>query len=254
MNRLPFRRDTKRVPLFGLGCAAGAAGLNRVADYLKGHPTEAAILLSIELCSLTIQRDDLSIANIIASGLFGDGGAAVLMVGDEHPLAGSAPMEYLGGRCAFVEESERVLGWDVVDSGFKIVLANNVADTIAKELPGDLEALMADTGADAPSFFVAHPGGPRVIAAAAEALGVDSDALEKSRASLEQYGNLSSAAVLFVLADTLAEMPAPGSTGAFFAFGPGFTAEIGLLKARSINGHAKQHLEPPLVTRVQPSL
>ena len=92
MNRLPFRRDTRRTPLFGLGCLAGVAGINRVGDYLKGHPTHAAILISVELCSLTLQKQDLSVANIIASGLFGDGCAAVLMVGDEHPLAETAPL------------------------------------------------------------------------------------------------------------------------------------------------------------------
>ena len=94
MNRLPFSAATKRVPL-GLGCLAGCAGVNRLGDYLKGHPTEAGLMLSVELCSLTLQREDLSVANIIASGLFGDGCGVVLMVGDEHPLGneGSAFME-----------------------------------------------------------------------------------------------------------------------------------------------------------------
>src|SRR5215207_10670513 len=87
MNRIPFPRGMKRLPLFGLGCVGGAAGIARTADYLQGHPDEAVILFAVELCSLTIQRDDLSMANLVASGLFGDGAAAVLMVGDDHPRA-----------------------------------------------------------------------------------------------------------------------------------------------------------------------
>src|SRR5512147_680108 len=87
MNRIPFSRGMKRLPLFGLGCMGGAAGIARTADYLQGHPNECVILLAVELCSLTIQRDDLSLANLVASGLFGDGAAAVLMVGDDHPRA-----------------------------------------------------------------------------------------------------------------------------------------------------------------------
>ena len=119
MNQLPFSRQTKRTPLFGLGCLAGVAGLNRVGDYLKGHPKEAAILVSVELCSLTLQKRDLSIANIIASGLFGDGCAAVLMVGDEHPLAQTARLRWQSPRSAFFPDTERVMG--DVDTGFKVI-------------------------------------------------------------------------------------------------------------------------------------
>ena len=93
MNRIDFASDLKRIPLFGLGCLAGTAGIARVADYLKGYPDEAAILLSVELCSLTLQAEDLSVANIISSGLFGDGAAAVLLVGDKHALANEVEVQ-----------------------------------------------------------------------------------------------------------------------------------------------------------------
>jgi alkylresorcinol/alkylpyrone synthase len=239
MNRLPFRRDTKRMPLFGLGCLAGAAGINRVADYLVGHPDQAAILISVELCSLTIQKEDLSVANIIASGLFGDGGAAVLLVGDEHPLAASAPLEVFGRRSAFFPDTERVMGWDVVDSGFKVVLANNVASLVASELPGELDDVLQSEGLDErPTFFVGHPGGPKVLHAAAEALGLDDTAFKKSWDSLARYGNMSSTSVLFVLRDVLDDLPEPGALGLIFAFGPAFCAELGLLRVQAPNGHA----------------
>src|SRR5690606_29128032 len=121
MNRLPFAPTLKRLPLFGLGCVGGAAGLARVSEYLRGHPREAAILLSVELCSLTFQLEDVSVANLVSTGLFGDGAAAVLLVGAHHPLADRTPRPtVLASRSAFFPDTERVMGWDVVDAGFKV--------------------------------------------------------------------------------------------------------------------------------------
>ncbi|MEC8360013.1 MAG: type III polyketide synthase, partial [SAR324 cluster bacterium] len=122
MNRLPFAPTTRRIPLFGLGCLAGTAGIARCADYLRAYPTHAALLLSVELCSLTLQKQDLSVANLVASGLFGDGAAAVLLVGDEHPLASAAPVGVLDSCSVFFPDSEEVMGWEVSASGLKIVL------------------------------------------------------------------------------------------------------------------------------------
>ena len=234
MNQLPFPRTARRMPLFGLGCLAGAAGINRVTDFLKGHPKAAAVFVSVELCSLTLQKEDLSVANIVASGLFGDGGAAVVMVGDEHPLAAQAPVRVEATRSHFIPDSERVMGWDVVDSGFKVVLAPTVAEIVADEMPGALDALLeqcalerADLG-----FFVGHPGGPKVLRSAAKALGLTDDDFARSWESLARYGNMSSTSVLFVLADALADGFEPGSKGLLFAFGPAFCAELCLLEAR----------------------
>jgi alkylresorcinol/alkylpyrone synthase len=234
MNRLPLRPDLKRMPLFGLGCLAGVAGLNRAGDYLLGHPREAAVLLSVELCSLTLQKEDLSIANIIASGLFGDGAAAVLMVGDEHPLAVGAPLRWSSPKACFFPDTERVMGWDVVDSGFRVVLAPAVADIVAAELPGALDALCESEGFGRSelAFYVAHPGGPKVLTAAAAALGLDDSAFAASWDSLRRHGNMSSTSVLFVLAELLSSgRLEPGARGAMFAMGPAFCAELALLEA-----------------------
>ena len=234
MNRMPLSRACKRVPLFGLGCLGGAAGVNRAADYLVGHPKEAAIMLSVELCSLTIQKDDLSVPNIIASGLFGDGCAAVLLVGDEHPLAESAALRVFGARSAFFPDTERVMGWDVVDSGFKVILAPNVAEIVAERLPAELEDLLEKEGlqGEKPTFFVGHPGGPKILKTTEQALDLPPDALKPSWDSLAKYGNMSSTSVLFVLGDTLASPPQAGELGLMFAFGPAFCCELGLLRAR----------------------
>ena len=232
MNTLGFSRDTRRTPLFGLGCLAGVAGINRVGDYLKGHPDQAAVLVAVELCSLTLQRDDLSVANIIASGLFGDGCAAVLMVGDEHPLAKSSPLEWSNPRSAFFENTERVMGWDVVGSGFKVVLSPEVPRLVAEELPGEVEGLMQDASmpGQRPDFIVAHPGGPKVLEALQDALDLGPEDLKLSWESLKAYGNMSSASVLFILHDTLKAPPPPGSVGMMAALGPGFCAELNLLR------------------------
>ncbi|MEE2755595.1 MAG: type III polyketide synthase [Myxococcota bacterium] len=232
MNQLPFRRDTRRMPLFGLGCLAGVAGINRVGDYLDGHPDQAALLVSVELCSLTLQKQDLSVANIVASGLFGDGCAAVLMVGDEHPLAATAPLRWSNPRSAFFQDTERVMGWDVVDSGFKVVLSPDVPKIVAEELPSEVEALMADSGLEQarPDFLVAHPGGPKVMKAMETALGLDEDALALSWDSLARYGNMSSSSVLFVLRERMKNLPPAGSVGMMAAMGPAFCAELNLLE------------------------
>ncbi|MBJ93931.1 MAG: type III polyketide synthase [Rickettsiales bacterium] len=235
MNQLPFPRSTRRTPLFGLGCLAGVAGINRVGDYLVGHPKEAAILIAVELCSLTLQKEDLSVANLIASGLFGDGCAAVLMVGDEHPLAASAPLEWSNPRSAFFPETERIMGWDVVDSGFKVVLSPEVPKLVANEVPGEVKALLeeAEVGQDKPDFVVAHPGGPRVLEALQAALELEPEMLQHSWDSLEQHGNMSSASVLFILKDTLENLPPTNSVGMMTALGPGFCAEFNLIRRAS---------------------
>ena len=136
MNRIPFSRHMKRLPLFGLGCMGGAAGIARTADYLQGHPQDAVILFAVELCSLTIQRDDLSLANLIASGLFGDGSAAVLMVGDDHPLAQPGLPRVIDSQSQFFPETEHIMGWDVTNSGFKVLLSADIAELARKTLDG----------------------------------------------------------------------------------------------------------------------
>lgn len=233
MNRLPFAPTTRRMPLFGLGCLAGAAGINRVADFLRGQPQAAAVFVSVELCSLTLQKNDLSIANIVASGLFGDGAAALLMVGDEHPLAAKAPLKVVAGRSHFIADSEEVMGWNVVDSGFEIVLAPNVAEVVATEMPKALDALLREQQMQRSDlgFFIGHPGGPKVLRSAATALGLSDEDFALSWDSLARYGNMSSTSVLFVLAEAIQAGFKNADYGLLFAFGPGFCAELVLLRA-----------------------
>lgn len=227
--RLGLRRDVKRLPSFGLGCVAGASGIARVHDYLLGHPTEVGVLISVELCSLTLQRDDETMANFVASGLFGDGAAAVVMVGDARGESGPA---IIATRSSYYPETRDVIGWKVRSTGFEIVLGAGVADVIVRYFPAEVEAFLADnslTVADV-GHWIAHPGGPRVLEAFADSLELPRDKFDPSWASLERVGNLSSSSVLHVLADTMHEQPVAGATGLLFAIGPGVSAEFVLLE------------------------
>jgi alkylresorcinol/alkylpyrone synthase len=234
MNRVPFSRGMKRLPLFGLGCMGGAAGIARTADYLQGHPGEAVILLTVELCSLTIQRDDLSLANLVASGLFGDGAAAVLMVGDDHPLAKPGLPRVIDSQSQFFPETEHIMGWDVGDSGFKVRLSADIAGLARSEVRPSLETFLARhnlTITDIDHWLV-HPGGPRVIQALEDGLGLPDQALAMSWESLAEVGNISSASVLLILDKTMKRLPwgKPGERGVLMAMGPAFSAELVLLQ------------------------
>lgn len=229
VNRLGLRPDIKRTPIFGLGCVAGAAGVARAADYLRAFPTEVALLVSVELCSLTLQRDDLSPANLVASGLFGDGAAAVVLVGAVRAAAGP---QVIATRSVFYPDTEHVMGWHVTSEGFRIVLSAEVPLMATRHLRGDAEAFLASerlrlTDID---FYVCHTGGPKVLEAVQEALELPPGALALSWKSLREVGNLSSASVLLVLGDTMARQPPPGSRGLMIAMGPGFCSELVLLR------------------------
>ena len=233
MNRLGLRSDTKRLPLFGLGCVAGAAGIARVADYLRAFPDQVAVLLAVELCSLTVQKEDLSIPNLIATGLFGDGAAAVILGGRDR----SAPrpgFRVVATRSVFYPDSERVMGWDISEQGFRIVLSAEVPDVVREHLRCDVDAFLAENGLERSSirYWICHPGGPKVLSAMEESLELPPGALDLTWESLRNVGNLSSASVLMVLRDTLDRLPddAEPGFGLLLAMGPGFCSELVLLE------------------------
>jgi alkylresorcinol/alkylpyrone synthase len=231
MNRLGLRPDVKRTPIFGLGCVAGAAGTARASDVLRAYPDQVAVLLSVELCSLTLQREDLSIANIIASGLFGDGAAALVLSGAERPASGVPRI--LATRSVFYPDTERVMGWDVVNGGFKVVLSAKVPDVVRGHVREDVGGFLGEQGLRTQDIrhWVAHTGGPKVLEAFESTLELPAGALARSWKSLRETGNLSSASVLFVLESLLASGDAqPGDFGLLMAMGPGFCAELVLLQ------------------------
>jgi len=238
--RVGLRQDVKRVPLFGLGCVAGAAGTARMHDYLRAFPDQVAALLAVELCSLTIQRKDNSVANLVATSLFGDGAAAVIAEGANRTDAGRTVPAERGGRTGprvvatrsrMYPDTEEVMGWRIGSDGFRIVLSVDVATVTEKYLGDDVRLFLADHGLTPQdvSTWVCHPGGPRVIEAVENVLDLPGDALDHTRNSLRNNGNLSSVSVLDVLRANIAEPPPAGSIGLMIAMGPGFCSELVLL-------------------------
>jgi alkylresorcinol/alkylpyrone synthase len=230
VNRLGLQPRVKRVPIFGLGCVAGAAGVARAADYLHAFPGEVAVLLSVELCSLTLQRYDLSIPNLIASGLFGDGAAAVVLAGRDLQLSGPT---VVATRSVFYPDSERVMGWDVTSAGFRLVLSAQVPEMVDRHLRRDVDAFLGERGLTRRDIqvWVAHPGGPKVLHAMEDALELHEGELEATWRSLREVGNISSTSVLLVLREALARRDVPaGAWGLMVAMGPGFCSELVLLQ------------------------
>jgi alkylresorcinol/alkylpyrone synthase len=231
-NRLSLKPSVKRTPIFGLGCLAGAAGLARATDALRAFTGDVAVLLSVELCSLTLQRDDASVTNLVATGLFGDGAAAVVLAGGDRAEGRRGP-RVLATRAVLYPDTEWVMGWDVVDTGFKVVLSAKVPEVIEARIGADVDAFLAEHGVARGDVrhWIAHTGGPKVIEAFRRGVGLPPEALERSWRSLREVGNLSSASVLFVLGDFLAADDArPGDLGLLAAMGPGFSAELLLLR------------------------
>jgi alkylresorcinol/alkylpyrone synthase len=234
-TRLGLRPDVRRVPLFGLGCVAGAAGVARLNDYLRGAPDDVAVLVAVELCSLTYPAAGRSIASLVGTALFGDGAAAVVSVGERRAeKIGAAGPEVLGSRSHLYPDSQGTMGWNVGSSGFGLILSPDVASVIEQYLPDDVTDFLAAHGlniADVPTW-VSHPGGPKVIESIVGSLGLPDEALELTWRSLSEVGNLSSASVLHVLRDTIAKRPAAGSPGLMMAMGPGFCSELVMLRWR----------------------
>jgi alkylresorcinol/alkylpyrone synthase len=229
VNRLGLPSRIKRNPIFGLGCVAGAAGLARAADYVAAYPRHVAVLVAVELCSLTWQREDRTAANLISSGLFGDGAAAVVVAGDQVDLPGP---RILGSSCAFYPDTEDVMGWRISELGFTIVLSPDVPAVVREHLGRDLDHFLLQHGLSRSEIgsWIMHPGGPKVLEAAAEALGLSNGELDLSWETLRRVGNLSSASVLTVLdARMKHHRPQAGSLSVLAAMGPGFCSEMLLL-------------------------
>jgi alkylresorcinol/alkylpyrone synthase len=233
-QRIGLRGDVRRIPLFGLGCVAGAAGIARLHDFLRGAPDAVAVLLAVELCSLC-PKTDPSMATLVGSALFGDGAAAVVMVGDRRAeQIGACGPEVIDSVSHLYPDSLRTMGWDVGSTGFRLVLSPDVADVVHRYLSDDVTGFLGahDLTIGEVSTWVSHPGGPKVIEAITETLGLPEDALELTWRSLAEVGNLSSASVLHVLRDTMAKQPPADSPGVLMAMGPGFCSELVLLRWR----------------------
>ncbi|MGW0698605.1 type III polyketide synthase [Streptomyces sp. NPDC002867] len=232
-GRVGLRPDIKRVPVFGLGCVAGAAGLARLHDYLRGHPDDTAVLLTVELCSLTLQQRDDSPANLVAGALFGDGAAAVVAHGRGTRGRDGAGPTVVATRSHLYPDTEQLLGWNIGASGFRVVIGAGVPGMVRRHFGADLRDFLAHNGltVDDIGTWVCHPGGPKVLSAVADVLGLPGGALDTAWHSLATVGNMSSASVLHILQNTHeTHRPEPGTWGLVLAMGPGFCSELVLLR------------------------
>lgn len=223
---------TRRTPIWGLGCAGGLSGLERAQEYVRGYPTHRCLLVTVELCTLTMQFGDRSKRNLVALSLFGDGAAAVLVEGDQvaNPVVGPRIVDT---RSTLFPDSLDLMGWDIVDDGFRVVFGTGIPLVVTHryaELAVEFLALHGLGLADI-DHHIYHPGGAKVLRAYDAALQLAPDALDHSRAVLRDYGNMSSATVFFVLERFLKQGAIqPGERGLMCVFGPGFSAELVLIE------------------------
>ncbi len=234
VNELGFRADVRRLPITGLGCVAGASALARAHDFLVGFPDARALVVAVELPSLSMQRADLSPANLVSTALFGDGAAAALLDGGTATKPdGQQPVRILETLAHIFPESTWALGFDLQDDGFHSVLSKDVPMLLKSEIKRLVKVLAERRGLsrDELSCFVLHPGGRKILAFAEEELGLRRDDTQPSWDVLSGFGNQSSASVLFVLHEWLTKrQPAAGAHGVLAAFGPGLSTEMLLLE------------------------
>jgi alkylresorcinol/alkylpyrone synthase len=237
--RLGMRPDVKRVPMFGLGCVAGAAGLSRIHDYLRAWPEHTAVLLAVELCSLNVPLVDATVPDLVVSALFGDGAGAVVVRGAEQDRPGTdgagpdpSGVRIVATRSELCPNTHDVLGWHLGPNGFRIVLTTELAEVVERELGGVVKRFLADHGLQVPDVvaWVVHPGGPKVIDAVRDSLELPEDRVATARAALAEAGNLSSASIVHVLGKELAAPDAGPGPMVVVGLGPGVSIELLLLE------------------------
>ncbi|MFJ8245233.1 type III polyketide synthase [Peribacillus asahii] len=236
MNILPFRPHTKRIPIWGLGCAGGASGLARAFDYCQAYPKAKVLVLSVELCSLTFQKRDISKSNIIGTSLFSDGVSCILVCGDDVPAAelSSRGQQFhvLASQSTLMPNSLDVMGWNVKDEGLYVVFSKDIPTIVKQWLKPNVRAFLEEYNVTLQDirYFVAHPGGKKVIEAYQEALGFDEEMTSISMEVLKEFGNMSSATVLYVLERFMERGGIRGEYGLAAALGPGFSSELVLMR------------------------
>ncbi|MFD1928510.1 type III polyketide synthase [Sporosarcina siberiensis] len=233
MNLLPFRDDTKRIPIWGLGCAGGAAGISRAYEYCLAFPEQNVLVVSVELCSLTFQKDDYSKSNLVGVSLFSDGIACALITGNQSHIQSNQPVpKIIATTSKLMPDSEGVMGWDVKNTGLYVVFSKNIPTIITKWLGPFVHEFVSkhDLSTNDIEHFVAHPGGKKVLESYEESLGFDHTKTDISRSILRENGNMSSPTILYVLQRFMDSNPKVGDYGLMAALGPGFCGELLLLK------------------------
>lgn len=229
IQSLHLPNTTKRVPIWGLGCAGGVAGLARASELARTLPEgKYALLVGVELCSLTFQRNDISKSNIIASSLFADGAAAVILENTDD----SENLSILASHSYLFDDSEDIMGWDIIETGLKVRFSRDIPTLIRSNLPALLDEACAAWAIErsAIKHYVVHAGGAKVLQAYSDSLHLAPEQLQTAHSVLRNHGNMSSVSVLFALKEFLASTPKSNELGVMMALGPGFSAEFVLFR------------------------
>ena len=239
MNQLPFSPHTKRIPIWGLGCAGGAVGLSRAHEYCLAFPKAKVLVLAVELCSLTFQRNDLSKSNFIGTSLFADGVACALVCGDRsngklHSKKTTAPF-IMDTQSTLMPQSLDVMGWELKSEGLHVVFSKDIPTIVEKWLQPNVMEFLNKIGIEMSEIhhFIAHPGGKKVLEAYVKALQIPDSMTEISLDVLKNYGNMSSTTILFVLKQYM-DLAQAGDRGLLTALGPGFSSELLALRWESL--------------------
>ncbi|GAA0480755.1 type III polyketide synthase BpsA [Salinibacillus aidingensis] len=239
INDMPFSRNITRIPIWGLGCAGGASGLARAADYLRAHPDANVLLINAEFCSLSFQKDDHRKSNFVGSALFGDGVSCVLMTGDESKLRENikhvAP-RIMHSSSKFKRDGLTIMGWNIQNSGFHVIFSKSIPKLVESFWSEHINEFLHkyNLEKDEFPFFVAHPGGQRVLEAMEHVLNVSWDFFKFSYQVLKSHGNMSSPTVIFVLKKAMESFPDAGTKSLLSALGPGFSSELTLLEWKDL--------------------
>jgi len=228
INNLGLRQDIVRLPVTEMGCAAGVSGMIYAKNFLKANPGKRAAVVAVESPTATFQLNDFSMANIVSAAIFGDGAACVLLSSDE---ADQGP-EILAEEMYHFYQAEDMMGFKLTDSGLQMVLDVEVPETIATHFPEIIHPFLLKNGMGISDVdhLIFHPGGKKIIQLVEALFGEFGKNINQTKEVLKQYGNMSSATVLYVLQRYMESGPAPGETGLMLSFGPGFSAQRILLR------------------------
>jgi len=232
-NELKLNSHIKRIPIWGLGCAGGAVGISRAMDFTKAYPDKNVLIVALELCSLTFQKDDISKSNIVACSLFSDGAAAAFVCGRNTRFNSLKGISLIDSLSTIYEDSLDVMGWDIVDDGFKVIFSRDIPSIVRDLVKPNIDELLSihNLKKEDIKHYVTHPGGLKVIKAYEESLGLNCSSLTNSRKILNEYGNMSSPTVLFVLNELIrGKEYSSGERGIISALGPGFSSELVLFE------------------------
>ncbi|RKD24639.1 hypothetical protein BEP19_09705 [Ammoniphilus oxalaticus] len=231
LNEMKAEPHTKRTPLWGLGCGGGAAGLARAFEYVQAYPTEIAVVIAVELCGLTFQRNDLTKSNLVATSLFGDGAAAVIVAGSEAKVRSGIKLK--ASHSVFWPDTLDVMGWNFSSSGFHVVFSRDIPTMVHSHVAPEVSRFIKGQGLNKIDHYILHPGGKKVLDAFRESLGIREEQLDIPELILKQYGNMSSCTVLYVLDEFLRQQRIQaGESGLIAALGPGFSLEMLTVEGR----------------------